>query len=247
VEITSARTAAVVDRIFGSLAKGRGGWVVTANLDFLQRASESIEVRQLYHGADLILPDGVPLLWAAHLQGRPLPEHVTGSDLVWILADAAAREERSLYLLGGAGDAASRAASRLSIRFPSLRVVGFSSPQVSLPPTPSEIEFIRRELKQVRPDLLYVGFGSPKQEYVIDALRRDFPATWMMGCGISLSFLAGDIPRAPVWMQRVGLEWFHRMVHEPRRLAPRYLQRNLPFALRLLLASWRSRGSAPDR
>lgn len=246
VELAGLRIARVsgadlLDRIFRDLARSRGGWLITANVDFLQRAARSPDVRALYSRADLILADGAPLLWAASLRGHPLPERVAGSDLVWTLAERAAREGRSLYLLGGAGEAASNAAERLRSRFPTLRIAGHSNPWLSLPPSPEEIEPIRRELSRVRPDLLFAGFGSPKQEYLLESLKDDLPATWMLGCGISLSFLAGDVPRAPRWMRRVGLEWVHRMMHEPRRLARRYIGGNLPFALGLLLKSSRRR------
>ncbi len=93
----------------------------------------------------------------------------------------------------------------------------------------------------MRQNLFYVAFGLPKQELLIEALRPQLPEPWMMGCGISLSFIAGDVRRAPLWMQRFGLEWVHRLVQEPRRLAGRYLLLNLPFAVRLLLRAYRSR------
>ena len=89
------------------------------------------------------------------------------------------------------------------------------------------------ELAPAQPDILLVGLGSPKQEHVIHALRRHLPATWMIGVGVSFSFLAGDVSRAPVWMRRAGIEWIHRMLQDPRRLAKRYLVHDMPFALRL--------------
>jgi N-acetylglucosaminyldiphosphoundecaprenol N-acetyl-beta-D-mannosaminyltransferase len=227
----------VVDRIFSDLASGRGGWVVTANLDFMQRASENPEAKDLYARADLILADGAPLLWAARLMGHPLPDRVAGSDLVWTLAERAARENRSLYLLGGDGDDAKKAADELSRRYAGLRIAGVSSPWLSSPPTSAELESVREEILAAKPDLLYAGFGSPKQELVIESLRNALPSVWMMGCGISLSFIAGTVPRAPRWMQISGLEWVHRTLTEPRRLGPRYL-RNMPYALKLL---WNAR------
>ncbi len=231
----------VLDHVFQALARRSGGWLVTANVDFVRRAVSDPEVLALYTGADLILADGVPLLWAARLMGQPVPERVAGSDLVWLLAERAAREGRSLYLLGGEGRAAERAAERLVQRWPDLRIAGWWSPRIPRPPGPAIIERIRAELEQQRPDLIYVAFGSPKQELVIEALRPYFPGAWMMGCGISLSFIAGDVRRAPLWMQRLGLEWVHRLVQEPRRLAGRYLLLNLPFAVRLLLRAYQSR------
>lgn len=235
--IARLNTKEVVDRIFGGLSSGRGGWIVTANLDFIQRASQDAYARELYSQADLIVADGAPLLWAARLMGRPLPDRVAGSDLVWILAERAAREDRSLYLLGGNGNDAHAAAEELKQRYPGLRISGVSNPWLSSPPTAAELSSVRDEILTAKPDLVYAGFGSPKQELVIKALRDDLPSAWLMGCGISLSFIAGSVPRAPVWMQKSGLEWIHRMLTEPRRLGPRYL-RNIPYALKLL---WNAR------
>jgi N-acetylglucosaminyldiphosphoundecaprenol N-acetyl-beta-D-mannosaminyltransferase len=231
----------VVDQIFSELASGRGGWLITANIDFVQRAATDPAMREQYLRADLIVADGIPLIWAARLKGQPIRERSAGSDLVWLLAERAADEGRSIYLLGGQGGAAEGAAKRLMDCWPALRIAGWSSPWISSPPTCEELDSIREELARARPDLVYVAFGTPKQEFLIDALRSDFPGAWMMGCGISLSFIAGDVVRAPRWMQRAGLEWIHRLVQEPGRLARRYLLKNLPFSFRLLLTSWLAR------
>ncbi|MDJ0788381.1 MAG: WecB/TagA/CpsF family glycosyltransferase [Myxococcota bacterium] len=230
----------VADHVFRSLDQGRGGWILTANVDFLERVSRQPAIRELFLRADLVVADGTPLLWAARLLGKPLPARVAGSDLVETLAAHAERRGRSLYLLGGEGDAAWVAAERLRARHPDLRIAGVSSPRLSAPPSPDEIAQVRQDLLAARPDIVYVAFGSPKQEQVIEAVRHELPATWMLGCGISLSFLAGHVRRAPVWMQRSGLEWVHRLGSEPGRLASRYLLRDLPYAVRLLWRSARS-------
>jgi N-acetylglucosaminyldiphosphoundecaprenol N-acetyl-beta-D-mannosaminyltransferase len=229
----------VADHVFAALGAGRGGWLVTANVDFLLRARREPDTAALYRRADAILADGQPLVWAARLRGTPVPERVAGADLVRLLTHRAAAEGRRLYLLGGAGEDAARAAERLRESLPALHIAGFSSPAVSLPPKEEEIRAIREALQQARPDLVFVGFGSPKQERVIEALRADLPGAWMMGCGVSLSFLAGTIPRAPRWLQRLGLEWLHRLTQEPARLARRYLWDDLPFTLGLLFQSLR--------
>ena len=234
-------TPAVLDHVFGALARGRGGWLVTANLDFLRRYVRHPEMRALYDAADVRVADGMPLLWAARLQGDPLPERVAGSTLVGHIAERAAREGRSLYLLGGAPGASTRAAEVLCERLPGLRIVGSSSPLVSDPPTPAELAPLRAELERLRPDLVLVGLGSPKQEKLIQELRSVLPGAWMMGVGISFSFLAGDVRRAPLWMQRTGLEWIHRLAQEPRRLARRYLIEDLPFSFALFAHALRQR------
>jgi len=235
-----ATRAQVVDAVFAALSRGEGGSVVTANLDFVQRAAEEPELAALYGRATLRVADGMPVLWLARLAGEPLPERVAGSDLVWSFAERAAREGRSLFLLGGSNGAAEAAKRVLNARFPALRIVGAVSPLVGSPPAAEDLAAVRDALIAARPDLVYCAFGTPKQEQVAALLAPSLPAAWWLGCGISLSFIAGEQTRAPAFMQRVGLEWLHRTAQEPGRLAHRYLIRNLPFlvktAARQLLA-----------
>jgi N-acetylglucosaminyldiphosphoundecaprenol N-acetyl-beta-D-mannosaminyltransferase len=233
----------LLDHIFAAIVAGRGGWLITANLDFLRRYVREQEARTLYDAADLRVADGMPLLWACRMQGQPLPERVPGSSLVWLLVERAAAEARSIYLLGGTDRVNAGARRVLGARYPRLLLCGGSSPGLSSPPLPSEIEDLTAELAHHRPDILLVALGSPKQEQVIKALRGRFPSTWMVGVGVSLSFVAGELRRAPPWMRSLGLEWLHRMIQEPRRLAKRYLLHDLPFVARLfphaLMARWR--------
>ena len=231
----------LLERIFGSLARGEGGWVVTANLDFIRHNAIDAQARALYGQADLCVADGMPLVWAARLQGQPLPERVAGSTLINHLVERAAAEGRSLYMLGGTDSANQRAAERIQARHPTLRLCGRSSPSVASPPNAMDIRRVADELLALQPDIVLVGLGSPKQEQVIAALRPLLPQTWMMGVGISFSFMAGEVRRAPVWMQRIGLEWIHRMLQDPRRLIKRYLVEDLPFALRLFASALATR------
>jgi N-acetylglucosaminyldiphosphoundecaprenol N-acetyl-beta-D-mannosaminyltransferase len=233
MSLAEVGTPELLDHIFGELGHGRGGWLVTANLDFLRRFTHDPRMRDLYARADVRVADGRPLVWAAKLQGDHLPERIAGSRLVEPLAERAAREGRSLYLLGGAPGAAVGAANKLCERAPQLRIAGHSNPRVSEPATSAEVEQIAAELERDRPDVLLVALGSPKQELLIGALRARFPGTWMIGVGITFSFLAGLEPRAPEWMGEYSLEWVHRMVHDPKRLAPRYLLHDIPFAFEL--------------
>jgi N-acetylglucosaminyldiphosphoundecaprenol N-acetyl-beta-D-mannosaminyltransferase len=175
----------------------------------------------------------MPLVWASGILGTPLPERVAGSALIWRFAERAAHEQRSLYLLGGDPGAGEGAARVLSQRYPGLRIAGLSAPRFSALPTAAELAPTIEALRAARPDLLLVGLGSPKQERVIAALRPHLPATWMVGVGISFSFVAGQVARAPIWMRRTGLEWVHRLAQEPKRLARRYLVEDLPFAAEL--------------
>ena len=230
----------VLNHMFAALAAGGGGWLITANLDFLRRYVIDADARALYDAADLRVADGMPLVWAARLQGDPLPERVAGASLVWLIAERAAAEGRSLYLLGGDGDASARSRRGLTERWPGLKILGASSPRIASPPTAQDLASLQ-ELVAHAPDILLVGLGSPKQEQLIHELRGQLPRTWMVGVGVTFSFIGGDLRRAPPWMRRLGLEWLHRLAQEPRRLARRYLVDDLPFAARLFAHALRGR------
>lgn len=227
--------------LFQELDAGRGGWIITANLDFMRRFDRYPEMRALYRSADIRVADGMPLVWASHLKGEPVPERVPGSGLLTLLAAEAGRRGRSLYLLGGAEGAAAAAAERLVADCPGLVIRGWSSPWVSSPPQPEELAAIRQDLEAAGADIILVGLGSPKQEQLIAELRPLFPKAWMMGVGISFSFVAGTIKRAPPILQKTGLEWVHRLAQEPRRLARRYLIEDLPFSFELFVRSYLER------
>lgn len=224
----------VIDHILSELDAERGGWVITPNLDHLRRASFDKDFQAMLQEAELVVADGMPLIWASKLQSTPLPCRVAGSSLVEPLAQAAAERGRSIYLLGGEPGAAEDAAKILLSRSDGLRIAGVYCPPMGFERDEAEIEKIRQQLHVAMPDIVYVALGSPKQEYVIRQLRSELPGTWWLGIGISLSFLCGRVKRAPQWMQKLGLEWLHRLVQEPRRLARRYLVEGLPFAGRMM-------------
>ena len=225
--------AEAIERIMDALAAGRGGWVITPNVDHLRQFRESPDIAALFEAADLVVADGMPLIWASRLAGTPLPARVPGSDLVWSLSAEAALRQRSVFLLGGAPGVGERASAALRSNYPRLRIAGVHSPPYGFEDDPAELDSIRVALRDSKPDLVYVALGFPRQEALIRSLRTELPSTWFIGVGISLSFLAGDVRRAPDWLQRIGLEWAHRLSVEPWRLARRYLIHDLPVAVRL--------------
>lgn len=229
--------AECVAYVLGELDAGRGGWVVTPNLDHVLRASRDREFRELYAEATLRVVDGQILVWALALQRTPVPERVAGSDLISSLSQGAAARGRSVFLLGGNPGTARKAAEALQARHPSLQVVGTDCPPHGFDRDPLAMARLSRKIHHAKPDIVFVALGSPKQEIVIRHLRHDRPEAWWLGVGISFSFLAGEVQRAPRWMQRSGLEWLHRVWQEPGRLFRRYFVEGLPFATRLLLSS----------
>ncbi|GAA1667762.1 hypothetical protein GCM10009830_11830 [Glycomyces endophyticus] len=241
--------AEAVARVLAAIEAGRGGQIVTPNVDIVAAARRSRELRAVVAAADLVTADGAPLVWASRLAGTPLPERVAGSDLVWSLAAAASERGLRIALLGGTPDGAARpterAAEILEARHPGLKVVGAWCPPMGFDRDESQWLALVDRVRTADPDLVYVGLGFPKQELVAVRLRAAAPRAWFLGCGASIDFIAGYRRRAPRWMQRTGTEWLFRMCSEPRRLVRRYLRDDLPEALRLLAEA--ARRDAPER
>jgi N-acetylglucosaminyldiphosphoundecaprenol N-acetyl-beta-D-mannosaminyltransferase len=223
------------------ITERRGGMVFTPNVDHVVLASFDERLQKAYEGVDLSLADGVPVVWASHLLGLPVPEKISGSDLApRLLALAAARRWR-VFLLGGDATAAQQASARLRRDLPELNIVGVASPRVCMDEARVTREPLLRQIRSRNPDLVLVGLGAPKQELFIheavDALR---PAV-LLGVGATIDFLAGTAQRAPSWVSSAGLEWLYRLAREPRRLWRRYLLRDWKFApilMRELSTRW---------
>ncbi|MFD0518258.1 WecB/TagA/CpsF family glycosyltransferase [Paractinoplanes durhamensis] len=231
--ITEAEVVAVVRE---ALTHGRGGRIITPNVDILRRAQTEQEAREHLDDADLIVADGMPLIWASRLGGRPLPERVAGSSLIWSLSAGLGLDRRSIFVVGGspANDGAAKAADRLAEECVGLRIAGTICPDFGFEKDPETYAQVCAKVADAQPDLVFVGLGFPKQERMIAKLKPMLPTSWFIGCGAAVNFVAGDVERAPRWMQRTGLEWAHRLGTEPRRLASRYLRHDAPYALRLL-------------
>ena len=238
--------AEVIEHILRELSAGRGGWVITPNVDHLRRLCTDASLRALYQRADLIVADGMPLIWASRLLGTPLPQRVAGSSLLSSLSEAAAARHRSIFLLGGDEGTAEASAKLLKERYPNLEISGVCCPRTGFEKDAVALDSLTQDLLKARPDIVYVALGSPKQEWLIDMLRQKLPRAWWLGIGISFSLLSGRLRRAPRWMQHVGLEWLHRLFQEPKRLARRYLMHGLPFALGLLASAPFERRPAPE-
>lgn len=237
VPLHPVTAAGALDHIAASAAAGRGGWVLTPNLEILRRLTREPETAALCEPVTLRLADGMPLIWASRLQRTPLPERVPGSDLIWSLSGRAAAEGLSIFLLGGNPGAADAAAAELVARFPGLKVAGTECPPIGFEGDAGYLDRLRERLVVADPNIVYVALGFPKQERLIARLWPALPRAWFLGIGISFSFVSGEVKRAPRWMQAAGLEWMHRLAQEPSRLARRYLVHGLPFAARLLALS----------
>jgi N-acetylglucosaminyldiphosphoundecaprenol N-acetyl-beta-D-mannosaminyltransferase len=220
--------AEAIDAVEALVRARRGGAVFTPNVDHVVLADRHERFRRSYARADLCVADGMPLVWASRLVRRPVPEKVSGSDLVPALMERAAARGYRVYLLGAAPGTADEAARVLRER--GVPIAGVDAPMLRDPNDAAEQQPILDRIRRAAPDLVLVAFGAPKQELFIDAVRGEVAAVWI-GVGATLEFIAGRIPRAPRWMSRSGLEWLYRLAREPRRLWRRYLVRDPGFAL----------------
>lgn len=209
-------------------------YVVTPNAHHIVLLQRNDKFREIYQQARWVVPDGVSLLWAAKFLNTPLAGRVNGTDLFEQLCAVSAARNLKVFLLGGRPGAAEKAAQVLTARHPGLKIVGTYCPPYGFHLDQKEQEKINFVIRQAAPDLLFVGLGAPKQEYWIynNCQRVDVPVS--LGIGVSFELVSGVVKRAPKWMQKSGLEWFFRLLMEPRRLWQRYLVTNIAFILLVL-------------
>jgi N-acetylglucosaminyldiphosphoundecaprenol N-acetyl-beta-D-mannosaminyltransferase len=216
-------------------------FVCTANLDHLANMRHDSEFRRIYSIADLVVADGMPLVWLSKLAGAPLKERVAGSDMFWELGKASSQHKLRLFLLGGLPGSADAAARKLEECYPGAVIAGTYCPPFGNLDTNAEDAKIMQMLAESRPDILMVGLGAPKQEKWIAAHIERFHIPVSIGVGASFDMAAGMVKRAPVWMQKTGLEWMFRLIQEPARLWNRYILRDIPYLISAAITTIRMR------
>jgi exopolysaccharide biosynthesis WecB/TagA/CpsF family protein/anti-anti-sigma factor len=224
------------------IASRKPHYVATANVDFVVQATHDIELRRILNDAHLVLCDGMPLVWASHLLGNPLPERVAGSDLVPLLLAQAEKLGHRVFFLGGQEDIAAKAIANIKERHPDLQIAGVMSPPFSAL-LEMDHAAICKAVRDSKADILLVSFGCPKQEKWIAMNYRSLGVPVCMGVGATIDFLAGAVKRAPKWMQQAGMEWIFRLAQEPRRLLNRYFTDMLVFGAGILRQILRLSGS----
>jgi N-acetylglucosaminyldiphosphoundecaprenol N-acetyl-beta-D-mannosaminyltransferase len=222
-----------------------GGTIFTPNVDHIVLVERDRRFRDAYARAALSLVDGMPVLWAARLLGGHLPEKVSGSDLVIPLAHRAAIRGWRVYLLGGGRGVGELASAKLKQLHPGLNIVGMSAPAIDIDGDPAPRRAIAAEIAATRPDLVLVALGTPKQEIFCDEVQEVLAPAVLVGIGAGIDFVAGTARRAPRWVSTVGFEWAYRLIHEPRRLAGRYLLRDPEFLAICARQWWRGADTDP--
>lgn len=220
-----------VDAVFRLLSAGQRGWLCTVNVAILMLMRADVRLQNFVDRAALVVADGQPLVWCAHWLGQPLPERVTGVDLLNALCERAARDGRRVYLLGATEEIIVKLAQRLRKRWANLHVE-YADGYFSKDQAPMRADHIRAS----GADILFVGMGVPRQEHFLEEQWDRLGVGMAIGVGGSFDVLAGLRARAPIWVQKIGMEWLFRLIQEPRRLFMRYLVTNSQFIWLVLCA-----------
>lgn len=218
--LTMKETVLRIDEI---IKKGKPSYVVTPNVDHIVKLEKDEEFKKVYSEADLIVTDGMPLIWISKLLKTPIKEKVSGSDLFPKVCELAAEKNYTLFLLGAATGVAEKAAKNLCKKYKGLDIVGMYSPSYGFEENENEINEIIRMINGCKPDILAVGLGAPKQEKFIYKYKEQLGVPISLAIGATIDFEAGNIKRALKWMQKSGFEWFYRLCKEPKRMFKRYI------------------------
>jgi N-acetylglucosaminyldiphosphoundecaprenol N-acetyl-beta-D-mannosaminyltransferase len=221
--------SAALARLEELVAAGGSHQVLVAPVNSVMTHHKDERFRAICAGAALVLADGVPLLWAARLLGRSIPGRVAGSDLLREFARVAAHRGYTFFFLGSKDPVLRKLTEELVSKNPGLKVVGTYAPPFAEEFSMELNARVVEQINAVRPDVLWVGLGAPKQERWIHQNLPRLKVRVAIGVGAAFELASGTVRRAPRWMQRVGLEWFFRFMVEPRRLFKRYFVDAAPF------------------
>jgi N-acetylglucosaminyldiphosphoundecaprenol N-acetyl-beta-D-mannosaminyltransferase len=238
-----------VEYIVSLVRAKQGGYVVTPNVDHVCVAALNPEFERAHRAASLSTVDGTPLMWLSRACRTPLPEKISGSDLMLPVLTRAEQEGFRVAFFGGSETASKAAAETVLARFPTLNMVEQVWPLYRPQESSAELLYAIDAVRRSEPDIIFVAMGTPNQELFLHEYHGTFETSVLIGIGAGLDFLSGAKARAPRWMQRAGMEWLFRLAHEPKRLAYRYLVRDRAFfliAVRQILRSRRSSVSRPS-
>jgi N-acetylglucosaminyldiphosphoundecaprenol N-acetyl-beta-D-mannosaminyltransferase len=211
------------------IASGSSHVVHFLAVDPTVRAARDAAYREVLNAGDINIADGQPVAWAVRLNGR-YTERIAGTDGVALLCEAGLQDGRSHYLYGGSQQVNERLNFQLRRRYQGIRIVGAEAPPMGMP-AEQELRASAARIRASGADLLWIGIGTPNQHYVASRLREFGAAPVILCVGAAFDFVSGTKQRAPEWAQKLGLEWCHRLLSEPRRLGPRYLAGNPRFVV----------------
>lgn len=230
VGVSAIDMSIALEEIERWIVDGERHYVCVTGVHGVMECQRDQELLRIHNESGLTTPDGMPMVWAGHRAGAAQMQRVYGPDLMLALAERAAANGWRSFFYGGKPGVADLLVARLQERFPSFVSVGTYSPPFR-PLTPDEDEALIAQINDAGADFVWVGLSTPKQERWMAAHVGRVHASALLGVGAAFDIHAGTLPQAPRWMQSRGLEWFYRLVREPRRLWRRYLYNNPQFVL----------------
>jgi N-acetylglucosaminyldiphosphoundecaprenol N-acetyl-beta-D-mannosaminyltransferase len=230
VGVHAVNMSLALDVIEGAIAKRRRGYVCATGVHGVMEARRDPSLRPLFANALLVVPDGMPTVWMGRAQGLPGMERVFGPDLMLAVARRSELTGWSHFLYGGEDGVAEHLRAVLCTRFPSMNIVGTYTPPFRSLTGEEELELIRT-LNLARPDIVWVGLSTPKQERFMAEYLPLLNTTLMIGVGAAFDFHTGRIADSTAWVKKCGLQWLHRLIQEPSRLWKRYLLNNPRFVI----------------
>jgi N-acetylglucosaminyldiphosphoundecaprenol N-acetyl-beta-D-mannosaminyltransferase len=232
VGVSAINMAQALERIGRAVESREKGYVCVTGVHGVSEAQADPGFRRILNSAFLCTPDGMPLVWVGRCQGAREMDRVYGPDLMLAIMELSERTGWRHFFYGGTNGTAELLKAKLVERFPKLQVAGTYEPPFR-PLYAEEQEQLREKVRLARPDMMWIGLSTPKQERFMAEHLAKFDVTLMFGVGAAFDFHAGKVRQAPQWMQRAGLEWFYRLCREPRRLWKRYLKNNPLFVARI--------------
>lgn len=211
--------------IEGFIGSGKPHQHVVVNVDKLVKASRDEALRKIINDCALINVDGMPVVWASRLLGKPLKERVAGVDLFEALMQRAAERGWRVFLLGAREEVVSGVKDIYERRFPNFKLAGYRNGYWKA----DEEQAVVQQIKDARADLLFVAISSPKKEHFLGRYQAEMKIPFAMGVGGTFDVAVGRVKRAPLWMQKAGLEWFYRFLQEPTRMFKRYFIDDMAF------------------
>lgn len=234
VGVSALNMNSALEETHSLLDQGGHGYVCVTGVHGIIESQDDEEFREIQNRSFLTTPDGMPTVWLGRLHGFHDMTRVYGPDYMLALCESSVAKGYRHFLYGGRDGVAEQLKDALTRRFPGLKIVGTYTPPFR-PLSPEEEEDLRAQIEATAPDVLWCGLSTPKQERFMAAYRGRLPVKLMVGVGAAFDLLSGNLDEAPNWMKQSGLQWFYRLIKEPKRLWRRYLLNNPRFVFLVFL------------
>lgn len=234
VGLSALNLKSALAEVAAALRDRRQGYICVTGVHGVMEAQSDEAFRRILNGAFLCTPDGMPMVWLGKYNGHSDMSRVYGPDLMRDICAWSETNPCRHFFFGGAPGVAALLAEKLKARYPKMEIAGTYTPPFR-PLNPEEEQQLQEMVRAAKPDIMWIGLSTPKQERFMAAYLPKLEVTLMVGVGAAFDFLSGRVKQAPRWMQRSGLEWFYRLCSEPRRLAGRYFKNNPLFVMKTAL------------